>query len=144
MARAPKQVKINNKPISNVLSVQMSAQKSPDALGHAQSRTQPVQIVIVRSASRKAVATGFQFATNGNGKDVPVSTVFTIVDDEGNTAYHVKADKALVTSWRLVNSGDEGLPDVELIELYAGDVTLTAGGKSPRLELKDFFPKKKS
>jgi hypothetical protein len=141
MARAPTNVKLNEVELINVVEVQLSAERESGALGQALGNTKPLRLIIIRDASKMPQIDGFKLATNGDGRDVEVTAEFTVVNNEGNPAYHFKADRAVIAGWQIIRSGAEEQLAREVIELNVGKATLTAGPKPASFELKNYGSK---
>lgn len=137
MAAPPQAVKVAGVTLTHVIEASLAVGRSTDALNQPQGATQPPCLTIVRDASQGAELVGFTKVTNGDGKDVLIEAEVTVPKNGRAAAYVIKV-KGHVAHWYLAASGDDGEPDREVVEIYAGTTSVNAGGASKQLVISGY------
>ncbi len=117
-------VKIDGKKLTNIRSVVVRFQRSNNNRGELTGKPAPLHIIISRDCSSKEDAQIELFeAASRNPKTVNLE--IEMLNTGGGNALTFDIANAFVARWNLENVTDED--SSELIEIYAGETTLTAG-----------------
>jgi hypothetical protein len=138
MARPPVNVKLNGQELKGVLAAQLLVERQSDQRGLATSKALPVLVRMIRNATNEASVEGFILMTNLTGGDKQITAEYTIPKGDGTKGYLVTLNKAHITRWELLSAGDQNQPTREIIEIYAGDLTVNAADDTPALQLTDY------
>lgn len=138
MARRTQKVKLNGQELIDVLSVEVSVGTTPNEQGVHRERTRPVHVTITRDASHDPTIHCLNCLIADEGGALTTAE-FTFVNQTGKDAYVWKLNRAFVHDWRIVSP--KGSDAHEVIELFAGDVTLSVGSETVTFALNDFNPK---
>ena len=129
---------LNGEKITNVRDVSLRMETPGDGRGIYREPTFATTITVIRDASDVPLTTGFQLATNEDGRKNIITATLEFHGDDVKDTYKVEVKKGFISHYSLNNPTTPNAPTTETIVIKGGDIEFSAGGTSSKFSLHEF------
>lgn len=133
----PKSVKIAGVTIDEVQGVNIAVATPVGPRGDYAGRTAAATLTLYRRARNTPTSEMFKFATNEDGRFVPVEGTIVLENSRRKETYTIEIKKAFISGWNIMQP-PENDDLVEVITLQVGEMSLAGDGKSKSFKVPEF------